>query len=63
IEELISLVQTYLPIQAITDVNAYAAEGAQDDPASFNGAAHYSHPEAPAQISQFTGQVAAAADL
>ncbi|TKY86743.1 hypothetical protein EX895_004383 [Sporisorium graminicola] len=63
IEELISLVQTYLPIHPTTEVNAYAAEGAQDDPAFINGAAHRSHVEAPAQISQFTGQVAAAADL
>ncbi|EST07561.1 RNA polymerase II, Rpb4 [Kalmanozyma brasiliensis GHG001] len=63
IEELISLVQTYLPIYPTTEVNAYAAEGAQDNPAAIVDATHDSNPEHPAQISEFTGQVAAAADL
>lgn len=63
IEELIALVQTYLPIHPSADVNAYAAKGAQDDPAAVNGIVDESFAEAPAQMSQFTGQVAAAADL
>lgn len=63
IEELIALVQNYLPIYPVGDVNAYAAEGAQDDPAAINEAAHSGDAEHPAQMSEFTGQVAAAADL
>lgn len=63
IEELISLVQTYLPVHSTTDVNAYAAEGAQDDPAAIDDAARDATAEEPAQISQFTGQVEAAANL
>ncbi|SPO24769.1 related to RPC17 - RNA polymerase III subunit C17 [Ustilago trichophora] len=63
IEELISLVQTYLPIHSTSDVNEYAAEGAQDDPAAINRAAHDAAADGTTQISQFTGQVAAAADL
>ncbi len=65
IEELISLVQTYLPIHPVNNVNGYAAEGAQDDPAAIDHAAHEQEGQeaASAQISQFTGQVAAAADL
>ena len=63
IEELISLVRTYLPIHSLSDFNAYAAQGAQDDPAAINGAAHHNGAEVPEQISEFTGQVAAAADL
>ncbi|KAJ1028707.1 hypothetical protein NDA16_001873 [Ustilago loliicola] len=63
IEELIALVQNYLPIRPTSGVNAYAAEGAQDDPAAINEAAHDSQAEQPAQMSEFTGQVAAAADL
>lgn len=63
IQELISLVQTYLPIHPTSDVNAYAAEGAQDDPDAINDAAYHANAESSAQISEFTGQVAAAADL
>ncbi|GAC96390.1 hypothetical protein PHSY_003970 [Pseudozyma hubeiensis SY62] len=63
IQELISLVQTYLPIHPSNQVNAYAAQGAQHDSAAINGAKNDVLPDTPAQISQFTGQVAAAADL
>ncbi len=62
IEDLISLVQTYLPFRS--DINALAAEGAQDDPDAI-AAAHMDTDAhtAVGQISQFTGQVAAGADL
>lgn len=63
IEELISLVQTYLPVYPTTAVNEYAAEGARDDPTAIGGAADDSLAQPSAQISQFTGQVEAAADL
>lgn len=57
--------QTHLPIYPASDVNAYAAEGAQDDPAAISDAARQAGRQAQSttQISEFTGQVAAAADL
>ncbi|SNX83309.1 related to RPC17 - RNA polymerase III subunit C17 [Melanopsichium pennsylvanicum] len=63
IQEIISLVQTYLPIHPTTEVNTYAAQGAQDDPGAINGAAHLANAEAPEHISQFTGELEAAAEL
>ncbi|SOV04350.1 related to RPC17 - RNA polymerase III subunit C17 [Ustilago sp. UG-2017a] len=63
IEELIALVQTYLPIHPSAQVNAYAAEGPQDDPEAIEDAARNGDAEQPAHMTEFTGQVAAAADL
>lgn len=66
IEEIILLVQKYFPIQPIDNVNAYAAEGAQDDRTAINGTNHDSAGESghpPEHISHFTGEIEAAADL
>ena len=63
IEELIALVQTYLPIHPSAQVNADAAEGPQDDPEAIEDAARNGDAEQPAHMTEFTGQVAAAADL
>lgn len=55
--------QVYLPIDSTTNVNAYAAEGAHDDPAAINPAASEAQELASTHISHYTGQVAAGADL
>ncbi len=62
IEESHSLVQTYLPVYQHRS-QRIRSEGARDDPTAIGGAADDSLAQPSAQISQFTGQVEAAADL